>query len=74
MLLGGLRHWFFGPFEVPGAGETGAAAWVAGRAGSVATFSCDNAEWNDAARTRSVKVEAAATTLLLRRMPFKTFI
>jgi hypothetical protein len=63
MLLGGLRYRFFGPFEIPGAGETGAAAWVAGHAGSVATFSCDNAEWNDDTRTRSVKAEAAATTL-----------
>jgi hypothetical protein len=63
MLLGGLRYWFFGPFEIPGAGETGARAWVAGSEGAVTGFSWDNAESNDDTRTRSVKVEAAATTL-----------
>ena len=42
------------------AGETGAAAWAAGRAGLVTEFSWDNTEWNDVARTKSISAEATA--------------
>lgn len=44
-----------------GAGETGAAAWVAGRAESVTAFSWDKAEWNDATTIRSVNPKTTAT-------------